>query len=170
MSDLPKHADAFAKAAAEFEKSIRAMKKVGKMGDPSSLPPAVKKEIALLQREIAKLRKDVKAIAVVGKKIGTALGAAHKTAKSKFDAGLAKVSKEYMAAVKKSDGLTSARPATVKALQTAAKARTPKAVDAALASLKDHIADAKKAAGKDKAKLKSYKVFAKTVEGIYKGF
>lgn len=68
--------------------------------------------------------------------------------------------KSYMDAVKKTDGLTSARPKTVKAVQTAEKDPSKKAVSAAIAELKKHVADLK---GSDNKKTKK---FAKSIDSI----
>ncbi len=70
--------------------------------------------------------------------------------------------KAYMDAVKKSDGLTSVRPTTLKAVQTAEKTPSPASVTQASAEIQRHLADVKKASGTDK----KFANFDKAISGL----
>ena len=61
--------------------------------------------------------------------------------------------KAYMDAVKKTDGATSVRPATLKAIQTAEKSPSKQTVAAAEKALQAHVADVK---GTKDAKVKKF--------------
>lgn len=74
--------------------------------------------------------------------------------------------KAYMNAVKDSDGLTNARPATVKAVQSAEKSVTEGNIKAAIKGLGDHVKDAKKLAGSDKGKKKQFATFEKGINSV----
>jgi len=101
------------------------------------------------------------------KKRAEKVGAQIKALKAKppvfYFKGLVKV---YMDAVKKSDGLTTARPATLKAVQTAEKNATADTVKQAVKGLDDHKKDVQKQFGKEKDKKKQIDAFEKGVDNI----
>lgn len=68
----------------------------------------------------------------------------------------------YMAVIKACSGLTSARPATVKAIQTAEKSPSISAIGQAVAEMKKHLAEVEKTSKKDKA----FAPFKKGLEGV----
>ncbi len=70
----------------------------------------------------------------------------------------------YMGAVKKTDGLTSVRPATLKAVQDAEKTPSSASVGKARDELSKHVADVKKASGKDK-KFAKFEAGVGSIEG-----
>lgn len=77
--------------------------------------------------------------------------------------------KAYMDAVKASDGLTSVRPATLKAIQSAEAKASPKSVQFAIKALKDHIDAVTKASGNDKGAKKQLDKFVKAANNVIGG-
>ena len=113
--------------------------------------PEVKKLMALaegLMQEAKKLEAEFKALA-------------KKPIVVKIDG----LNKAYMDAIKSSDGLTSVRPSTLKAIQAAEKAGTVETVKAAISGLHDQIGEVKKNA-KDDAAKKKFAKFEKTMGGV----
>ena len=78
--------------------------------------------------------------------------------------GLVKV---YMDAIKASNGLTTARPATLKAVQAAEKKATIESTKAAIKGLDEHKKDVKKSAGKDNKK--DLVAFEKGIDALVAG-
>jgi hypothetical protein len=70
--------------------------------------------------------------------------------------------KAYLDAIKSADGLTSARPATLKAAKAAEKALTKASINAACSAIDKHIADVEK----DNKAEKSFKAFKKNMLAI----
>src|SRR5580658_4337309 len=73
---------------------------------------------------------------------------------------------KYMSAVKETNGLISARPSSVVALQNAEKNATEASVKKAIAALDEHSKVALKEAGSDANKKKSAEAFTKKLHGI----
>jgi len=70
----------------------------------------------------------------------------------------------YMAVIKKSDGLTSARPASLKAIQTAEKNPTEATIKAAAAEMRKHLAELEKSSKSEK----TFPAFKKGLEDVIK--
>ena len=119
--------------------------------------------MADLAAEIAKLTKTLEQLAsrdeTIEKQLAKQISALDALPEPRMK--LTGLVKSYMAAVKKTDGLTSARPATVKAVQAAEKDPSKDgAIAAAIKELRMHVAALKD--GKDK----KAKQFAASIESI----
>lgn len=108
------------------------------MSDPLAALKAFEKELAAAEREAAALVKLAAEVAEDAKKVAPP------------EIVIRGLVRAYTDAVKDTGGLTSVRPATLKAVQTAEKTPTPATVKAAVTELGKHAQDVKKGGGKEK--------------------
>lgn len=164
--ELQSAVETHAKRMIALKKSMAAIPKITPPKKSIELPDKMVKELKDLQASYAALTKTVDTIVAANKKIGPAAVKNYKSMMTKVNTGLAKAIKSYQSAVKNSDGMTSLRPATVKALQTVSKLPATKTREAAYSELDKHVADIKKQNGKDKSKAKAVAAFEKAVGAI----
>lgn len=163
---------------ATYKKEIAALKKLiasvpplPKDFDPKALPANEQLAYAESEKALVQAKRDLEELETKAKATMAAIAKEGQSLLAVVTKGLAQVLKDYQAAVKASDGLTSQRPKTVAALQKASKDKTPVAIAAATAAVDQHLKEARAEAqkSKDAAAKKQIKGFADGIAKVTKG-
>ena len=164
--DLKAAVSAQVKAMKDLQKALKAIEDLGPPVEVIDAPAKLVKAHDLVQKQKKELSKAVTSTLAEGEVVLPKAVKSYKGFLKRVDDTLAKAIKMYQGAVKDTDGLTSVRPATLKALQTASKDPSAKTIEVASKGLDAHSADLKKASGNDKAAKKKIAAFDKEVAAI----
>lgn len=162
--DIKAQIDKIDTALTEVTKTLKKLPAVEVGKKPVPVDAKLLKEMAALAKAEAKLAKDVAALRKVAQDVMPAAISAHKSVINAVEAELSALLKAYQKAIKSTDGLTSQRPATAKALDKLTKDPGPDPVKAAVKELQAHKSEVVKQSGKDKAKKKAVGDFGKAID------
>lgn len=148
--EIEKIVNTYKTEIANLKKVLAAIPPLPNDFDPKALPANEQAEFAESEKAIAAAKKELLDLEQKAKAAMAAIAKEGQNLLAKVTKGLAQAIKDYQAAVKASDGLTSQRPKTVVALQNASKTKTPAVIAAAKAELARHMKEVEDAAKKSK--------------------
>lgn len=162
---------AYKKEIAALKKLIASVPPLPKDFDPKALPANEQLAYAEAEKALVQARRDLEELETKAKATMAAIAKEGQSLLAVVTKGLAQVLKDYQAAVKASDGLTTQRPKTVAALQKASKDKTPAAIATASAAVGQHLKEAEAVAKKsnDAADKKKIKAFAAGIAKVRNG-
>jgi len=160
--DIKAALDDLLKELAQNQKALAAASSAPELDQ--SLPQPVQKAVELTKAQADKAAKAFAEMEADFEKLQAEMAAAMAKALAECKAAADKATKAYMAAIKNTDGLTSAKPSIVKVLQATGKEPDPKAIETAVTELRKHRDEMNKAHGKDKDKAKMLAAFTRDLD------